>query len=70
VCDCAASPDTVLPRPRTFARSWLVRTRVGSRLERRLIGRRRSRRGKLMYIGIGTVVIIVIIVLVILMLRR
>ena len=68
--DCAASPVMVLPRSWIFARFWFVRTRVGSRLERRLAGRRRSRRGKLMYIGIGTVVIIVIIVLVILMLRR
>ena len=45
-------------------------TLLGSRLELSLTGRLNPEEGKLMYIGIGTVVLIVIIVLVIWMLRR
>jgi hypothetical protein len=44
--------------------------RAGQLIEDARTGERLGKRGKLMYIGIGTVVLIVIIVLVVLMLRR
>jgi hypothetical protein len=49
---------------------WLIRTGLGSRLEDACAAEGFGKKGKLMYIGIGTIVLIVIIVLVVLMLRR
>jgi hypothetical protein len=53
-----------------FPGFWLARIRPGSRVRHACTGRRAPGKEKLMYIGIGTIVVIVIIVLIVLALRR